>query len=396
MNNKIMDDIIGRMNENKKKEKVNVEDSLLAKTSKDGYDYYAILGFSSIPISERSKIPLRDIKNEYTKKLRKYHPQYRDKNLSKEECKTMDTMFRLVQISAEILTNKEKRIAYDLETISKKTSGFINQKNSFDNYIKLQDKSEQSKARAKLDFDLSLKELNEKHKSFKDKPDEAFETNRKLDDLRQQRDIDEIELKPKNIFNDKFNQINFNKIFEKKRLKENKKNGSKINKDNELIAYQDIDAFEGSSGFFAGINDVDNDKNFSGNHLFSKIEFGEQGMEIDRDRDRDGDSDSDSISSGDIDINKFGNCKFDNSKIEESFAKMMESRKSNDSLYDEKGFDGYKSSINDKFGPSSGLGFMVGTSLGGNSNQIKQISTDDIDAYKNLIGYESDDLEIDF
>ena len=54
----------------------------------NGYDFYAILGFSHIKKSERYKISINEIKESF-QKIRKYHPDYISDDLSEDMKKTI-------------------------------------------------------------------------------------------------------------------------------------------------------------------------------------------------------------------------------------------------------------------------------------------------------------------
>ena len=198
----------------------------------NGYDFYAILGFSHIKKSERYKISINEIKESFSKKIRKYHPDYISDDLSEDMKKNYINMFKLIQLAGQTLNNKEKRAGYDLKIMSQLNGeNFNSRKEKFKEFINLQEKgkTDENIIKAKLEFEQNNKKYNKEQLESKNKDD----LNRKLDDLIQQRDIDTFELCPKNIFKNSksFDKDKFMKEFEKK----NKKN-------TDIIPYDEVDS----------------------------------------------------------------------------------------------------------------------------------------------------------
>lgn len=365
-----------------------------SKIAKDGYDYYAILGFMGLKDKEKSALKSKDIARAYNKKLHEYHPDYLPKGLDKSEIKQKRAMFKLIQEAGEILTNKSKRKAYDLENSVRESSGFLNQRSSFEDFMAMQEKNntDEARARAKLDFEKGMDELEKKHGASKlgHTAISKKDANRKLEDLMQQRDIEELELKPQRMFGEgqEFDRMAFMKAFEKDKIKRSKKKG----RGNDLVPYDNIGAFNDAGPGF-NVNDdygglYAGDDGFGGNNAFGKLDGGSS----------DEGSDVESVNSDDIDTRYFGDGTQDNTDVEAALKKIMAERENEDELYEDEGFDGFKSAMHDKFGVSAGLGFMVGDKRGGEQvrkKTVKQISADDVDAYKKLIGYESDSEESD-
>ena len=158
MNNSISDNIfnniekeknnLSKEEQSKEQSKEQSEEEQFDDNNKDlkkeiitnGYDYYAILGFTNIKISDRPKIDLKTIKEAYNKKIRICHPDYIQKNISKEELISLQHMFKLVQLAGQVLTNKEKKIGYDLK-ITTQINGitFQNRKEKFKEFVNLQE-----------------------------------------------------------------------------------------------------------------------------------------------------------------------------------------------------------------------------------------------------------------
>lgn len=361
------------------------------KIAKDGYDYYAVLGFTEKSAKERSKISNKDIIKAFNKQLKKYHPDRIDKNVSSSELKQLNTMYKLVQQAGDVLGDKNKRKAYDIENSVKESAGHVNHKSKFDEFMKLQEKDDtgEQRERAKLDFERGLADLDKKHGAHKYSTTSMTkdDTNRRLEDLMQQRDIEEIEARPQKLFEEgqSFNRMTFMKAFEKDKIRRKKKRGKR---GNDIIPYDDIGAFNDNGPGF-GINDdygsLYNEEKFKGNNKFG-------GLGNSDDEGSDSGSDLDSVDSNDIDSRYFhDNEPMDNTDVESALDKLMKQRENDDDLYANKSYDGYKSSMHDKFGVSSGMGFMVGTDFKGSQMQkksVKQLGNDEIDAYKRLIGYD--------
>ena len=244
-----MNDIMDRMSDDNKNEKF--KDDI----KKNGYDYYAILGYPNLSEKQKKELDIKDLKKSFNKKLRRYHPDHIDKkNTSEEELETLKHMYKLVQQAGSILTNKEKKLAYDLQSNVISNSGFLNQKNNFENYMNLQKNSfsEKNKEISKLEFEKNFNNLDKLHGADKLSIEKISndDASRKLEDLLFQREIDELEYKPKNIFENKsFNSKTFNNEF----LRNKKKNEKKKNK-NQIITYNEINAIN-SENNFVNIND---------------------------------------------------------------------------------------------------------------------------------------------
>ena len=364
------------------------------KIAKDGYDYYAVLGFTEKTKEERSEITSKDIMKAFNKQLKKYHPDRIDTSVSKDELKKLNSMYKLVQQAGEILSDKGKRKAFDLEHAVKESSGFLNQRDKFEEFMQLQEQedTEENRGRAKLDFDQGLAELNKKHGAdeYSIASMTKDDTNRKLEDLMNQRDIESLETRPTRMFSEgaKFDRNYFMKSFEKDKIRKGRKKGN----NGDIIKYDDIGAFNDSTPSF-GINDdyggLYAQDTFKGNNKFGGIN--------DDDSDSDQGSDLDSVESNEIDDRYFRkDDKINKSDMNKALDKLMKARDDENDLYADKAYDKYESSMKDKFGVSSGLGFMVGTDFKGSQVQkktVKQLGNDEIDAYKKIIGYESSDSD---
>ena len=364
-----MNDIMDRMSDEKKK-----NDNFKDNVKKNGFDYYAILGFINLSEKEKKDLSIKEIKKSFNKKLRKYHPDHIEKNkVSTEEFETLKHMYKLVQQAGSILTNKEKKLAYDLQNNVIINSGFLNQKKGFENFMDLQlnNNSEENKKNAKLEFEKNFNDLEKIHGSDKlsVKSISNEDASRKLEDLLLQREVDELEYKPKNIFENKsFNSQTFNKEFLKSKKKKEKKD------DNKLITYNEINALN-SDNSFVNIDD-DYSKLYTNekNNLYSSIESSES-------------EDSDVISSIDSDEIQMEENTLTKDQCDSALEKLINER--NDENNEFSNVDDLKSAFDDKFGISSNLGFMVGTDFQGSQLQNKNIINDnELDAYKKLLDYD--------
>lgn len=369
--------------------------------ARDGYDYYSILGFSDKSSKERRGLTKKEIMKAYTKQLKHYDPNRIPKNISEKEFKMYRSMYRLVQEAGDVLTDKNRRKAYDLESTMKDSGGFLGMKHSYDEYRSQQDDelTEEAREKAQLEFDRGGSDFSRKHgldkfSSDTSKKDEAMsldEATRRFEDLVDARSIQEMELEPKEMFpkdkdgNVKFDNNSFQRAFQKRKMKESRRRG----KGNELMSYADIDSFanDGLGGPGIGVNDSYDDlyaeDDFEGNGVYGRLDGDDDST----------DDDLDSVDSADID-DKF--YKMDGAMNRDTLDDILNARKQEredeSKMYSDKNYKGWKSSMEDKFGPSNGLGFVVGTDQGGVQQrkvELEQLDDEDIDAYAHLLGYDT-------
>lgn len=363
----------------------------------DGYDWYAVLGFTEKDPRVRAKISSDKISRAFTKQLTKYHPD-RVGTVSAEESKQFNAMFRLVQQAGMVLTNKTKRSAYDIEQTVQDSSGFNNHKSKFEEFKDLQDRTitDETKHKAKLDFDKGVAEMNKKHGSdkYSVKAISKDDANRKMEDLIYQRQIEQDELKPAKIFTDgeAFDRERFMKAFAKDQYKRNRKGGTGEG----VIPYGQIGAFNDMNPTF-GINDdygsLYREDKFGGGDKFGK--FNNSGSDVDSDSDN-------SIDSCEIDadyLDKYvKDDKPDNSDVTSALDKLMKEREKENDEYATMDLSRFKSAMDDTFGISKSMGFMVGDRGGGDQTQRKlkkQLANNEVDAYMKMIGYESSESDED-
>ena len=130
------------------------DDTNIKKIEKNGFDYYKILGADK-------DTNINDIKKRYRKLLAKYHPD-KYKEYPEKERKTKEKQFQLVQIAGKVLTDESAKKVYDLEQKTIKSKDFHSQKNTFEEFIKLQEAgmTEENKKRAQIDFESETNKLN--------------------------------------------------------------------------------------------------------------------------------------------------------------------------------------------------------------------------------------------
>ena len=207
-------------NKMKSKNNSNNSDEEVKKLKKTGLDYYKILGVEKTASND-------DIKKKYRHLLAKYHPD-KLKTLSEDKKNLKLEQYQLIRMAGEILTHNEKKKLYDMEQKTIRSTGFVGQKDGFEEFLKLQeaDNTPENKERALLDFKQQSDKMN-KLRNFNpsdinkiDKKD----LDRNMQDLLTQRDVESIELAQKNLFEGRsFNPSDFNKLFEKNKKKEEKK-----------------------------------------------------------------------------------------------------------------------------------------------------------------------------
>ena len=370
-----------------------VKDKFKTHVANEGYDYYSILGFKNLPPKDCEKLTTRDIKKNFAKNLKKYHPDRVPKDISKEERVEYNVMFNLIKKAGNILTDSNRRKAYDMERSISKSSGHENKRDEFKAFMKMQERemTEEGKQTAQLEFNKGLSEFKTKHcaDKFTDTPltvhdsDNLYET---LDTLREQEDI---ELMPTqiNFADNKFDHATFMKAFEKERMKKQKRKGNR-----ELTSYDDIGTFADASTFGSNIDDnyggLYSEGKFTGNNRFGGV------SDASDNSDDSGDSDDSD------DLNSIGSEKYtkDIPLTEKSANDLMKERMAEreqlDTLYKDRSVDRFKSSMEDKFGPSSSLGFMVGTDYHGvqvHKKKYEHLDDDEVNAYRKMLDYKEKD-----
>lgn len=323
-------------------------------------DYYKILG---IPENADTKT----IKRAYHKRLRKYHPDNLKDKSDKEAIKKNREKYKLINEAYNVLNDEYRRKAYDTgkKFESTRSKGFKSQKDSFKEFLKLQEQNmtDEDRKLAKLKFEMSKKELNAKH-GYDESNEEAIDKKefaRRMDDLVLQRKNDELafELEQANLFEGReFNPKEFNKMFEKKKLRDAKRSKGKeggivpVGSDG-IMAFND-----GMDSNFASI-DAYSDLYAPGNYggasdNFAGIGAGMIGGE-------NSDSDEISIDSDDIkDAYDTHNKGVSKEAMDDIFLRAIAERDMQDDQFEKMKQSDFGSAMDDKYGISKDFGFMVG------------------------------------
>ena len=344
-----------------------------------GYDYYKILGVT--PTTE-----LSDIKRKYRHKIAEYHPD-KLKFLSDSKKKLKNEQFQLIRMAGEILTNPEKKKFYDLQMKTLKSKDLQNQKQSFEDFLKLQDSemTDDKKKSAQLEFKKHTEKMNQIRGLDTSSIDVKYDrntSNKLLQDLQAQRDMEAIEIAQRNVFEGRsFNPSEFNKMFEKDKKIKDKKIKKKQEK-GELVKYDDMfTAFNDTGvGNFISVND-DYGELFGKEDFKSSTTFG---------RNKSGLSDDElSISSlSDIEFEDDYNNHSKKKISDDDIRKFEQLRTQETTRYDKMNLSEFKSVMEDQFGISKNFGTMIGNEIG---QKPSQITSQMVNAYNKLIEYESDD-----
>jgi len=352
----------------------------LTKLKRTGYDYYRILG-----VDRNTDISV--IKKKYRQLLAKYHPDKLNKLSADKKAEKLDQI-QLIRMAGEILTHSEKKKLYDLEQKTIRTNNFSGHKESFEDFLKLQESNmtDENKQKALLDFKHHNDKMN-KLRNFDPNAADRLDTktfNKNINDLQTQRDIENIELVQKNLFDGRgFNPTEFNKFFEKNKKKEEKKLKKKQQM-GELVNYNDgFTAFNDSGNNFISVDDdygelFSNDQ-FKDTNTYSKTHTGLSDVEL---------SDSDISFDDNDDYNNHKNNKLKNN----DFDKLLAKRREEDFAFDPKNIkkdEFFKDVMQDQFGISKDFGVLVGNDLG--TTKPTQITSHMAKVYNRMIKYDSDE-----
>jgi hypothetical protein len=312
------------------------------------FDYYRILGVDETA----SQL---DIKRAYQSKLKKLHPDkiaQTPENIAK---------YKLLREAGDLLSDPHERKAYDAQKKQESISNdFSTQRDTFKEFIKLQEQTitAEDKQHAKLSFDQELA------KYTKDTQMSTNESSRRVEDMMLQREQDELEATCENVFEGRqFNQSEFNKLFDRKQ----KKHGNGIVKyQGDILAANDMGGDSYCSAIesnYMATNDVPYDpahnSPYDPTNDMSSI-------------DSDPDDSADALADAKL------------PDLEAIMKQMMASRAEQDALFDSMQPSEYGSAIDDKYGVSSQLGFMVGDKLHGHQKPIVKRNVKEITAYKQL------------
>ena len=357
----------------------NIDNNELNNIKRMGYDYYKILGIT--PTTEIS-----DIKRKYRHKIAEYHPD-KLKFLSDNKKKLKNEQFQLIRMAGEVLTNPEKKKFYDLQMKTLKSKDLQNQKQSFEDFLKLQESeiTEDKKRFAELDFKKHTEKMNQIRGLDTAQIDIKYDrntSNKLLQDLQAQRDMEAIEIAQRNVFEGRsFNPSEFNKMFEKdkkikdKKLKKKQEKGELVKYDETFTAFNDTGV-----GNFISVND-DYGELFGKEDFKSSMNFG---------RNKTGLSD-DELSISSISSIEFEDDYNNHSKkkiSDEEIRRFQQLRNQDTTKYDKLNLNEFKSVMEDPFGISKDFNTMIGNEIG---QKPSQITSHMVNAYKKLLEYDSDD-----
>jgi hypothetical protein len=295
------------------------------------------------------------------------------------------------------LGNELRRKAYDTgkKFESSQSKGFKNQKDSFAEFIKLQEQNmtEEDKKMAQLKFEMSKKELNAKHGFDESKVDPITkeEYARRVEDLMLQREQEELSIQHENMFEGKsFDPNAFNKAFEKKKLRDAKRGTGKGGMGG-LVKLNDTGVMAFNDGMDSAFASVDaySDLYATGNYGGASDSFAGIGSGlIGGDNDASG-SDDISIDSEDIpntyDTHNKGISKDD---MDAMLQRELSSREMQTKEFENMSVKDFGSAIDDKYGISKDFGFMVGNDKFGHQIGRREPKSKDrksqYDAYKEL------------
>jgi curved DNA-binding protein CbpA len=364
-------------NENNENIRDNTED--IKQLEKFGYDYYKILGVD--PSTE-----LNDIKRKLRHKIAEYHPD-KLKFLSEVKRKTKTEQYQLIRMAGEVLTNPDKRKLYDLERKTLKIKDFANQKNSFEEFLKLQESeiNEDSRRMAEIEFKKNIEKTNKMRGFDPSELDVKYDksaSDKLLQDLQAQRDMENIEITQKNLFEGRsFNPSEFNKLFEKNKKKEEKKLRIKQQR-GEMVKYDDSFTAFNDTGFgnFISVND-------DYGELYGKDDF-KSSTEFSRTKTGKSDDELSLSSISDIDYDDDYNNHSKKKITNDDIRKFQQDRNLETTKYNNLGFNEFKSVMDDQFGISKDFGTIIGKDI---INKPKQITSHMTDVYNKLIEYSSEE-----
>ncbi len=247
----------------------------------------------------------------------------------------------MIREAGETLKDQYKRRAYDIERNERDTS----QKNSFREFMELQKHCMHDKQKP------VFAEVSEKVMT-------RDEHNRRYEDTVMQREMEDLDVGQENLFEGKpFDSHKFNKIFEKHRTKSKKEKKSKcdeivpVNNDQ----YAETVWFESNTS--ANLDDPDD-------------------LSIDFTNNTDDNTNGNTNGTG-------NNAQAISSAVET----VANERKRQDKLFENMTDTDFGSAIDDKFGVSHGVGFLVGSNMRGCQTKNGHVANSDLSvkAYKSLV-----------
>ena len=313
------------------------------------FDYYKILGVNE----NASQL---DIKRAFSKLIIELHPD------KVEQTKEIKAKYMLVTEAFDNLKDPYERRAYDMQRKMDNSQGgnIDSLRDSFAKFKKLQESEmcDEDKEIKKLNFSKFIKDSNNKvgYNVADDNALSSDDIKRMLEDRILQRDDEEKEFTPDNLFKDReFNIKEFNKKF----IAQSKKR-EKINKTSKSDAIEKVDNMPDAYG----IDDVSIgvDLNDYGKFYHEGIFNDFSGTYAGFDSTKEKDPDEISIDSLDDDDEAL---KEDKPLAKDDFDALLKQAMNDRDIQDEEianwNVDQYGSALDDKYGISKQFGFMVGT-----------------------------------
>lgn len=360
-------------------------------------DYYSIIGAlkedTQETIIKKCNQKMADYHQDKIKtKLLKYPQEERKKQQARYQMQ-----YELVREAREYLCNPEKRKYYDMQKKSTENNNFSHKKQSFEEFIKLQESeiTEENKIAAISNYKSKSAEMDKKHgfdSSQKYNNSEyKFSTDdfkRRYEDIETERTQQDADCLPKNIFErGGFNGNEFNRQWEIMQKKKELKKGKKQD-DKSIIKWEGVAAFNdhGECGNnYVSITD-DND-DFGGLYNTSKNEDYIFSKKIDSD-------DEKSLSSIDSDIEKEIEKKYNNNYDNHNKNKNEINKRYEELLKDRGALDNkptfhskdWKDVQQNPFNISSQMGEIIGENVGDCAEKKTSKNKKDLfDAYKALL-----------
>lgn len=358
------------------------DDEDVKQVKKFGMDYYKILGVSK-------NASLEEIKRRYRHLLAKHHPD-KQTDVPEKVRKQRQENYMLIRIAGEMLKNPEKRKYYDLEQKVLRSRDFDSQKQNFKEFSKLQESeiTEEKRKMAQLEFKRDVDLLNKMRGFDPAKMDETLsktDTEQRLKDLKDQREIEFIESSKPNVFEGRsFSHTEFNKMFDSYKRKRDKKE-KKLRESGEMVKFDDdkFTAFNDTAGgnyvsVGADYGEIFGGDNFSGNSMFDKVDRGSD------------DEGSEMSSCSDIgDATYYDNHNKDKGGVMKDYEEMMKKREEESKMYERMKYGDYKDSLHDEFGVSKDFGVMLGRDITKKSvNKHKQIDSSTAKIYNKMLKHD--------
>lgn len=367
-------------------------------------DLYKLIGASP-------NDPQDVIKKKCNEKRKEIHPdkvnarlKEKLKKLSEEERKKtlrdLSKQYELIIEAINVLSNPDKRQYYDLQRKTIESKNFVKQRDSFQEFIKLQESAitEESRKYAELEYQKHFNEFDMKHgfdrTKLDDKPLDKDEMNKRLNDIMMDRESQDIDFVPINLFEDgKFNPIIFNKKWEQMKAKENKRHTNKYNSDKSVVKWHGV----GASNDIGMTNDQYTSLNSDYSDLYTDVHYDSSNYAKKYDYDDELDEDDLNISDEDLDIDVSYVTDYDKNKelTMKKYDELMKQRQMENEFYDKRELgdsSSWKPATENPFSISNDFGTLLGNDVLSSSMMRPKamIDKETLDVYKRLV-YDNDE-----